>query len=383
MMPAFYQTFFAHLLTARQSLFLHLLVATLQTHKQLALGKLSQALPLPITADSRKRALQRFLTLDKLNIFEAWFPLVLYLVLTHFSKTTTLKLAIDRTDWWHYNVLTVALVWHRHALPLNWTLLDHPGNSNLEDQQLLLSPVLSLLSAYRVVVLGDREFCSVKLANWLRSRKAGFCLRLKISEYIRQQGADFRSLKSLELQPGMSMFLGGVRVTKNRKNKGFEPFNIACIWKRKIRNMQPGEGWYILTDRPKLHEALELYADRWGIEVWHKDVKSCGYHLEEVRVSQERMMRVLLLASIAWSAAMLNGLQLERIGVDKYTGRVQEKQRRLRRHSPFRVGQYAWHWAQAVLGLGDWLDNLIDTCRNKARDYRRGLRAARLMLSVT
>ncbi|UFP95522.1 hypothetical protein [Gloeobacter morelensis] len=115
MMPAFYQTFFAHLLTARQSLFLHLLVATLQTHKQLALGKLSQALPLPITADSRKRALQRFLTLDKLNIFEAWFPLVLYLVLTHFSKTTTLKLAIDRTDWWHYNVLTVALVWHRHA----------------------------------------------------------------------------------------------------------------------------------------------------------------------------------------------------------------------------------------------------------------------------
>ncbi|WP_445243701.1 MULTISPECIES: transposase [unclassified Microcoleus] len=28
-------------------------------------------------------------------------------------------------------------------------------------------------------MLGDREFCSVTLANWLREKKVDFCLRLK------------------------------------------------------------------------------------------------------------------------------------------------------------------------------------------------------------
>ncbi|AOY80063.1 hypothetical protein BJP36_09105 [Moorena producens JHB] len=35
---------------------------------------------------------------------------------------------------------------------------------------------LELLSAYDVVVLGDREFCSTKLGNWLAERKVYFVL---------------------------------------------------------------------------------------------------------------------------------------------------------------------------------------------------------------
>ncbi|UFP92795.1 transposase [Gloeobacter morelensis] len=190
------------------------------------------------------------MTLDILNVFDAWFPIVLHLLHTYFPAGSTLKLTLDRTTWgslgqrpwWHYNVLTVVLIWNRHALPLNWTLLDHTGNSDLEDQKLLLLPIFSLLSGYHIVVLGDREFCSVKLANWLRSQKASFCLRLKISAYIQQQGQDFRSLKSLGLKPGMSLFLAGVRVTKKRANQGFSPFNVTCYWAEKVRNMRPGEG---------------------------------------------------------------------------------------------------------------------------------------------
>ncbi|MBC8124077.1 MAG: IS4 family transposase [Gemmatimonadaceae bacterium] len=382
-MPQFYQTFFTHLLSPKQYILLCLIIRTLQTHKHLCAGKLSQALPLPITADSRKRALQRFLTLDILNVFEAWFPVVLYLLNTYFPPRCTLKLALDRTTWWHYNVLSVVLVWDRHALPLNWTLLDHTGNSDFEDQQLLLSPVLCLLSEYRIVLLGDREFCSVKLADWLRSREVGFCLRLKVSEHIQPDGHTFQSLKSLDLKPGMSLFFQGVRVTKHRDNRGFAPFNVACYWAEKVRDVQPGEGWYLLTDQKSLKATIRLYGERWGIEVWHKDLKSGGYHLEEVRVSWERMMRVLLLAAVGWSIGMIQGSQQSRSRVSRYAGRTQEKQRQLGRHSTFRMGQYGLSWSEGVAYFSEWMEKLIGVCPNRAKDYRRGLRAARLMLSVT
>jgi hypothetical protein len=35
------------------------------------------------------------------------------------------------------------------------------------------------LSDYKLIVLGEREFCSVTLANWLREKKVDFCLATK------------------------------------------------------------------------------------------------------------------------------------------------------------------------------------------------------------
>jgi hypothetical protein len=42
-----------------------------------------------------------------------------------------------------------------------------------------LQQVLPLFSEYKVIVLGDREFCSIDLGNWLKQKGVSFCLRLK------------------------------------------------------------------------------------------------------------------------------------------------------------------------------------------------------------
>jgi hypothetical protein len=42
------------------------------------------------------------------------------------------------------------------------------GNSNLAEQTNALLKVLSHLKCYHTIVLGEREFCSVDLASWLR-----------------------------------------------------------------------------------------------------------------------------------------------------------------------------------------------------------------------
>lgn len=85
-------------------------------------------------------------------------------------------------------------------------------------------------------MLGDREFCSVKLANWLREQKLLFCLRLKKNEFIQQKTGEWQELSALGLRPGISLFIEGVKVTKTSKVEGF---NLASKWQRKRGKIIP------------------------------------------------------------------------------------------------------------------------------------------------
>jgi hypothetical protein len=73
----------------------------------------------------------------------------------------------------------VSLVWGTHALPVYWEVLEQVGNSDLNTQKRLLKAVLPLFKNYPVLVLGDREFHSPKLAQWLDQRGVSFALRQK------------------------------------------------------------------------------------------------------------------------------------------------------------------------------------------------------------
>ena len=132
-----------------------------------------------------------------------------------------------------------------------FSLLPKLGNSNLDKQTEILSQVLPIFENYKICVLGDREFCSVKLANWLREKKVYFCLRIKKNHFIEVEKDIWLELKQVGLSPGVSLFFQGVKVTKTQ---GFLIFNVACKWKRKIHGVTPKEGWLILTN----FETLEL-----------------------------------------------------------------------------------------------------------------------------
>ena len=149
-----------------------------------------------------------------------------------------LYVAIDRTQWGCINLLMISLIWDKRAIPVYWGILPKLGSSNLQEQQVVLLPVFRLLKGYKIVTLGDREFCSVDLANWLREQKVYFCLRLRRDEYIQVEGELWLQLQNLGLAPGVSLFFQGVKV---RKTKGFAGFNLACKWKRKYRGAAPKE----------------------------------------------------------------------------------------------------------------------------------------------
>ena len=61
--------------------------------------------------------------------------------------------------------------------------------------------MLELLSDYKIIILGDREFGSIKLADWLCEKKVKFILRVKQGRYVRAENSDYIRLSELGLLP--------------------------------------------------------------------------------------------------------------------------------------------------------------------------------------
>ncbi len=231
MLPIFYQKHLKSQLSLPEYLLLKILINLLQSIKKVSLESLATILPIPITFESRRKRIQRFLSLPNLKIEKIWFPIVTEWLETQFTSETIIHVVIDRTNWAWVNLFMVSVVWDKRTFPVYFELLPKLGSSNVEEQTAIISQVLPIFKNYRICILGDREFCSVKLANWLGQRNVYFCLRLKKNHFIEMQKGIWVELKDLGLTPGVSFFIKGVKVTKIN---GFISFNVACKWKRKI-----------------------------------------------------------------------------------------------------------------------------------------------------
>lgn len=380
MLPQFYQTHLQRQLNRAQFIVLNLLLALIQQHKQVCLEHLADAFPLCIQFESRRRKLQRFLILPQLTIENIWFPLVTYWLTTYCQIGTVLYVAVDRTQWRCINLFMVSLIWDKRAMTLYWVFLPKAGASNLSEQKIAISPVLSMLKEYEIIVLGDREFCSVDLGNWLREQHVYFCLRLKKDAFIQVQGEIWLELDAVGLVPGISLYFQGVKVTKT---KGLVGFNVACKWKRKYHGWAPEEGWFILTNLPNLKSAINAYKRRFCIEEMFRDCKSGGYNLETTQVCELRLNTLILLIAIAYTSAIIQGGEIKQIGVQKYVCRVKEPGRIERRHSTFHVGLSGQTWVESVEKYREEVAELMRISPNKRKYYQQGQRAVNLIQSAS
>ena len=126
----------------------------------------------------------------------------------------------------------VSAIVQKRAFPLFWTLLDKQGASNLAEQQQVLRPVIRLFKRYKLIIIGNREFHSIELAQWLHRQHLSFVLRQKCSTTFREKRQPFQALDSIPVKPGIHLFYPKVGFTKN---KGFSRFNLVASWKRKYR----------------------------------------------------------------------------------------------------------------------------------------------------
>lgn len=235
MLPQFYQSHLQKYLSETQLITLKLLIWLLQSQKQVKIERLAATLPLPIHQNSRRRHIQRFLKLNKLSVVLLWFPLIKQIIARHIGKEKPLIIALDRTQWKENNILMVSAIYQKRALPIFWILLDKKGVSDLREQQVVLRPVIKLFQDQRIVVIGDREFHSVELAQWLHRQRVKFVFRQKQDTTFRQNRQKFKPLSQVEISPGTKQFLVNINLTQK---KGFGRFNLAIYWKRKYKGKQ-------------------------------------------------------------------------------------------------------------------------------------------------
>ena len=123
MLPTFYQTSLENNLTLAEYLFLQILINLLQAIKKVSLESLATALPIPILFESRRKKIQRFLSLPCLSIEKIWLPIVTHWLSTYFQRDKIIYVAMDRTSWGQINLFMVSVIWDKRAFPIYWTLL--------------------------------------------------------------------------------------------------------------------------------------------------------------------------------------------------------------------------------------------------------------------
>ena len=375
MLPQFYQTHLQKYLSESQLITLKLLVWLLQSQKQVKIERLAATLPLPIQQNSRRRHIQRFLKLTRLSVVLVWFPLIKEIITQRIPKAKRLIIALDRTAWQENNILIASAIYQKRAFPIFWILLSKKGGSNLREQQIVLRPVIKLFKAHQIVILGDREFHSVDLAEWIDRQGVKFVLRQKKDTNFRLRRGKFNSLSSVQIAPGQREFFSEI----NTQKKGFGRFNLAVYWRRKYKNKQEKNPWYLLTNIGDLETAVKAYKQRWGIEAMFKDCRTGGYNLEDSQASQDKLVRLVLLIAIAMTTAWLQGEKTSILRKSPYICRQKEAGRTKRRHSKFWVGLYGHNWIVAFHECEEWIEELVTSVRNKRPFYQRGLKALTLI----
>jgi hypothetical protein len=376
MLPQFYQNHLKKYLSETQLITLKVLVWLLSNQKQVKIERLAATLPLPIQQNSRRRHIQRFLNLTRLSVVILWFPLIKEFIAQRLSPGKQLIIALDRTQWRENNILMVSAIYQKRALPIFWILLSKKGASNLREQQIVLRPVIKLFKSYQIVIVGDREFHSVELAEWVDHQGVKFVLRQKKDTSFRQKRQKFKTLSSLQIAPGQGQLLSEISLTQK---KGFGRFNLAIYWKRKYRGKQEKEPWYLLTNLGDLATAVKAYKKRFGIEAMFRDCQIGGYNREGSQASPDKLVRLILLIAIAMTSAWLQGEKTNILEKHSYVCRSKEMERTRRRHSNFWVGLYGHNWIVAFHECHAWVQEFIDCVSNKRVFYQRGLRAITLI----
>ena len=363
-----------------QYLVLLILINLLQNIKTVKLEELARRFPYPIQLRSRIKKLQRLLSLPQFAPEILWFPILKTWLEQQWNVGETIHLVIDRSQWRNINLLMVSIVYDRRAIPVYFTLLDQKGNSNLRQQQQVLKPALKLFKDYKIIVLGDKEFCGVELARWLSEEQQVYLsLRLKKNEYGELEEQIWFQLSDLGLAPGTSCYYPGIKVTKT---KDFSGFNLAAKWRRKYRNQCGREPWFILTNLPDLDTATLAYSRRMGIEEVFRDFKKGGYNLEDTRVTDQRLIAVILLICLSYSFSTFLGQTIKSKGVAKYVTRPTEPQSNRQRHSSFTSGLQGQNWLNSIAFFQTVVRELLSFSPHKRDYYLQGMRAASLVQSA-
>jgi hypothetical protein len=293
-----------------------------------------------VYAQSTVRRFTRWLENTRIDVHALYGPLIQHAIAEWGAQRV--YLALDTSMLWNtYCLVRISLVYRGRAIPMVWTVLEHPSSSVAYDvYKELLDKVVELLPfGCTVVFTADRGFADTHLMKHLTGLGWHWRIRIKGSFWIYRQAKRRCKVNRIPLSPGKALFWHHVYLTK----QGYGPVHLALG-----RPISSQEYWFVVSDEPTDEKTFEEYGLRFDIEENFLDDKSNGFQLESSLIRSanalERLCCVLAITTlylVAQGTAVV--AQGKRRWVDSHWFRGQ---------SYLKIG---WNWVKLALSRGDAL----------------------------
>lgn len=241
---------------------------------------------------SKTRQLRRFVANEAIDVWACYAPIARR-VLQAAAAGGRIRLLIDTLELsGQRQILMVALAYRRRAVPIGWVVQRRKGVTDSQTQIALLGEILPLLpDDADVVLIGDGEFHSVDLMEWLQKQRLHFHLRLHADTYVQLPDGRWAQLQNLDIPKGQRRYLHDVHITRDKRGG---PFHLAIAWPEGKEHP-----WFIASDQPACYQTLRDYTRRMWIDEMFGDFQENGFHLHQSRLYKPARLSRLLLA-LAW-----------------------------------------------------------------------------------
>jgi len=198
----------------------------------------------------------------------------LAVLLLCFLPPGRLHIAIDRTNWkfgsQNINFLTITARCGGVGVPLLFELLDKKGNSNTSERKLLFRKLLRILPAKQIAgFTADREFIGQEWYNFLLTNNIPFYIRIKSNTLVELNGVTFHAANFALGK--RKRFFDNIRV---------QGFRLKLATKIIGHEKDAEDRYLLILTNADVEKAIDIYRNRWSIEVFFQSIKKRGFNLE-------------------------------------------------------------------------------------------------------
>ncbi len=218
--------------------FLAAFLVGLLTSQKARFAKIAQSMPGDAKPESQEMRLRRYLDHPDVNFAPTLAALL--------PQKGPWVLALDRTNWQRgetdVNLLTLAVIVGKTAVPLLWCDLAHPGYSDTAQRIALIEQFLTLFGRPCIAwITADREFIGEDWLGWLHQQNLPFLIRIRKDDLVRhsdgtcQEACRYfenradgcRNQKQAWLLWGTPVFVGGKHLPQEKTKDGKEDWLIV------------------------------------------------------------------------------------------------------------------------------------------------------------
>jgi hypothetical protein len=283
--------------------FLAAFLVGLLTCQKARFAKIAQSMPGDAKPTSQEMRLRRYLDQPGLNFAPALAALL--------PQKGPWILALDRTNWQRgetdINLLTLAVIVGKTAVPLLWCELSHPGNSDTAQRIALVAQFVLLFGKASIRFLtADREFVGADWLAWLHQQDLWFVLRIRKDDRLTHADGTCQ-----EAWCYFQHRADGCRNKKQAWQLWQVPVYVGGKYLPARRTKDAKDDWLIVVSNRPTGDVLALYRHRWGIETLFQALKGRGFDLEGCCTSRIERFVGLLALGFVWS--LRTGMYLEGI----------------------------------------------------------------------